>query len=141
MKVTVKPREQFKRIMLFLTILVLILYAFGNTSDSVVYMYLREKFQWTLKKYTLYQSAKSILSIVGTLVGVYLLHKILKISEPILIIVGFFFIIASYIWFALAQTDWHLYLGNNLFIFGYCLICLFFSWKCTLRRWFRQSYD
>lgn len=79
---------------------------------TITFLYLREKLSWTVEKYTLYISGKSSLNIIGTFIGVYLLHKLLGIPEAPLLILGFTSLIVGYAIMAFAVNDLQIYIGR-----------------------------
>lgn len=114
-KSTFKRRENFDRAIILLSILLLTIYIFLINGDgSVVFLYLREKFQWTLEHYTLFNSAGNTVWILGTIFGIYFLHKLLNITESVLILVGFLSMCNGHLIAGFATQDWHIYMGKKL---------------------------
>lgn len=52
------------------------LLSFADGSDTVFYMFVREKFEWTILQYNAYSSTAILTQVVGNLFGVYVLVKV-----------------------------------------------------------------
>lgn len=112
-RTTFKSREDFIRSIVLLNLLMLTIHIFVMNGDgSVMFLYLREKFDWTLTKFTLYNSATSIIWIIGTMGGTYILHKLLHVKEAVLILIGFISILSGSLLQGFGRTDWYLYAGK-----------------------------
>lgn len=55
-------------------------------SFSVFYLFLREKFRWTLKDASLFQTFTSVLTTAGCIIGIAIFKKILNISDILLVL-------------------------------------------------------
>lgn len=109
-KVAVKRRENYARPIILLTVSILSIYIFIINGDSAVtFLFLRSKFGWTLRKYTLFSSVHNVLWILGTVVGVYLLHKLLVVTESVLVLMGLLSMLNSVLLQGLAKDDWAIY--------------------------------
>ncbi|KAJ8931992.1 hypothetical protein NQ314_015038 [Rhamnusium bicolor] len=109
-KTAVKKRENFKRAIILSSVVILSFYIFSiNGDNGIMFLYLREKFDWTLTKYTLYSSATNVIWIIGTITGTFLLHKLLKVKEAVLLLVGFISIVIAALLQGLARSDWYIY--------------------------------
>ncbi|XP_017785339.1 PREDICTED: uncharacterized protein LOC108568644 [Nicrophorus vespilloides] len=108
---TIKVRDGYKKPMLLLCIASLCLYIFAINDGSLMYMYLIDKLQWSMESFTIFSSVHSIFFIVGSILGVYLLHKILKIAETSILLVSFVFMMVSQIIISFATDTWHIYLA------------------------------
>lgn len=86
-----------------------------NGDGSVMFLYLREKFDWTLTKFTLYNSATSVIWIVGTMGGTYILHKLLHVKEAVLVLIGFISVITGSLLLGFGRKDWYIYAGKIYF--------------------------
>lgn len=118
LKTSFKKRQHYDRCTVLCCIFCLSLYIFTiNGEGSIIFLYLREKFQWSLEKYTLYSAFHNIAWIIGTMFGVFILQKVLRIPETILIFVGFVSMFNGALMIGLANTDWSIYGGfKNYFI-------------------------
>lgn len=54
-------------------------------SFSVFYLFLREKFRWTLKDASLFQTFTSVLTTAGCIIGITIFKRILKITDVLLL--------------------------------------------------------
>ncbi|KRT79364.1 membrane transporter [Oryctes borbonicus] len=115
LRTTFSPRENYVRCVLLLTIVILTLYILGSTSDSsVFYLFLRFKFQWSLERYTLYKSLKDLFWIVGIYFGLAVLHRLLKIGETPLMLLGFSTYFVSELIQGFANANWQIYLAGGI---------------------------
>lgn len=108
-----KRRPNFDRIIIWLVITALgaSIFALEGTG-TVSFLFLRERFEWTVKEFSFYDATAITFMIVGNLVGMYGLKKLLGVSESILAAIGFScYAIHSGIW-AVAYEPWHLYLAT-----------------------------
>lgn len=98
-------------------IVLIVAFLLAVTADgSIIFLYLRRKLDWSLEKYTLYNGGRSLAWICGSMVGGYILHKLLDIPEAILILIGFLCTCGSTIIQGFATKDWHMYLGKLEYI-------------------------
>ncbi|KAJ8925662.1 hypothetical protein NQ315_009507 [Exocentrus adspersus] len=116
---TFKRRERYIRTLILLNLVLLTIVIFIINGDSgIMFLYLREKFDWTLTKFTLFSSATNVVWIVSTMGGTYLLHKILKIEETVLLLIGLIFALVSALLQGLAKTDAYLYTAGGVRCFS-----------------------
>lgn len=47
---------------------------------TVFYLFVREKFQWTIRDFTIYETVYQIKSLLGSIIGFLLLRKVRNIS-------------------------------------------------------------
>lgn len=111
-KVVFKPREKQKRAILLCSIVLLVLYIYQHYNNSVIFLYLRESFAWSLEQFTVFKTIFLSLWIVGTMFVVGVLHKVLRISETVLLLVGFLSMLNGALMFGLASSGWHIYAGT-----------------------------
>lgn len=110
---TFKRRPNHKRLLIMLCLTITSLFIFAVMSEGgSLYLYLRLKFEWTLKEYTLFTSVRDVASIGGTIFGVYMLHKKLKVDESILILMGLISCLDGTLVQGLASTSMHIYFGG-----------------------------
>ncbi|XP_018576193.1 proton-coupled folate transporter isoform X2 [Anoplophora glabripennis] len=118
-KTTFKRREYFIRSIILLNLLILTIHIFIMNGDgSIMFLYLREKFDWTLTKFTLFNSATSVVWIIGTMGGTYILHKLCNIKEAALILVGLISTTAGSLLQGFGKADWYLYTAGGVRCLG-----------------------
>lgn len=115
LKTTFSPRESYVRCVLLMTIGIATVYILAANSDtSVFFLFVRKKFEWSLEQYTLYKSVKCVLWIVGIYLGLSVLHKLLKLAETPLLLLGFVSYFVSVLMQAFATEGWQLYLAGGV---------------------------
>lgn len=116
----------FDRTSVICTALLLGLAAFVWTDVSINFLYVRERFNWSLEKYTLFSSIEMCIYICGTLLTVYVLHKIVHIPETVLMLIACISLLNGSLMFALAKHDSVIYLGMCSFYNVILLLVSFF---------------
>uniref|UniRef100_A0A6P7FL03 Uncharacterized protein LOC114331362 n=1 Tax=Diabrotica virgifera virgifera TaxID=50390 RepID=A0A6P7FL03_DIAVI len=107
---TFKDRGEHKRALLLIAILSTAILGFQVTGDmGIIYLFFTERFDWSYKMYSLYNSFYYIFWIIGTMGGTYFLHNLLKIKDTILIIVGLISFIISFTMMIIAKNDYFIY--------------------------------
>ncbi|XP_066138566.1 probable peptidoglycan muropeptide transporter SLC46 isoform X2 [Euwallacea fornicatus] len=105
-----QSRAHFNRAIILLLVLTLALYFIAIIGcSSVNFLFLRAKFQWTLQKYTWFNSGTSVLWITSTMVVVYVFHHKLHVAESKLILSGFVSLAIGAVVEGLARVDWLIY--------------------------------
>jgi MFS transporter, PCFT/HCP family, solute carrier family 46 (folate transporter), member 1 len=85
-KTCFKKRQLNEKKILWKLILILVFSIFTfHGAYNIFYLFLREKFQWTLQDATLFQTFTSIITTVGCIFGITIFKKLLKISDIILL--------------------------------------------------------
>lgn len=85
LKAVVKSRLLHERKTLWLLIVILINQGANSTAAmEVFYLFAREKFQWTLKEATIFESTSLLTAVLGSFVGLLLLKRLLKISDVLI---------------------------------------------------------
>lgn len=118
-RVTLKPRANYAREIILLMVASSVVTVLTLGDSGVMFLYMRERFGWTLTKFTLYNSAMSVLSILGNIIGTFLLHKYLSVTESVLIMMGLLSAIDGHLLQGLATKDWHIYVGKYV---CFCLL-------------------
>ncbi|KAL3288495.1 hypothetical protein HHI36_002937 [Cryptolaemus montrouzieri] len=114
-KSVARKRSNYERSIILLCIAITSLFIFAFIADnSIIYLFLRSKFGWSLQKYNIFYSLRESLSIVGLFLGVYGLHKKLGVSESILILMGSLSSFSSSLVQGLASIDAHIYFAAVL---------------------------
>ena len=113
---TFKPRRNYDRFIVLCCILILTIFIVAVNGDgALAFLYVREKFHWSLQQYTLYSAAHNVAWVVGTLFGTYVLHKLMKIPETFMLLVGFTSMFFGMLMMGLAIYDWEVYAGKYVF--------------------------
>ena len=111
---TFKKRDNYVRFTVLCCILMITLSTITVTGGgSVMFLFLREQFHWSLQKYTLFAAAGSVCQILGTISAVYVLHKVLKIPETVLILVALLSSLNGALMMGLAHSYWTVYFGTT----------------------------
>jgi PCFT/HCP family folate transporter-like MFS transporter 1/3 len=136
LKTTFKGRQNYDRFVVLCCVLMLTIYILAINGDgAVIFLFLRENFHWSLRKYTLFSAAHNVTWVLGTVIGVYLLHKLMKISEAIMIVVGFMSMLVGMLVMGLAKYDWEVYTGTYIFYISK----LYFGYNCTFSAAFSRA--
>lgn len=115
----VRSRPNHLRTIILFCIAIVSIFLFASLSDGgIIFLFFRKKFNWTIKEYTRYSSVRDFLSIIGTFGGIYGLHKILKIEEMVLVLLGLLSVFNGAIIQGLATLDSTLYFGAALRCLG-----------------------
>ncbi|KAF2896624.1 hypothetical protein ILUMI_09552 [Ignelater luminosus] len=110
-KYTFKRRDNYGRLMILIMSLILVIYVLADNANSITFLYVRQTFHWSLETYAMYSSINTITTALGSVAGIYFLHKLLKINESFLIMIGFISVLSSSILNGLANKSWHIYLA------------------------------
>ncbi|XP_050323859.1 uncharacterized protein LOC126755374 [Bactrocera neohumeralis] len=81
---------------------------------TVFYLFVREKFHWTVRDFTFYETVSHMVPMFGALVGFLILRKVFSMSVVTLALLAFLSDIASSIVRGVASEPWHLYLAVAL---------------------------
>lgn len=111
-----KQRVRYNRIVLFCVVFMLTLFMFTCNDSTLLFLFVRRKFHWSLRQYTFFSSSTSIVWMFGTFLSVYVLHKKIRIPESVVLLVGFLSFLNGSLLYGLASTDWHMYAGKHLFL-------------------------
>ncbi|KAB0804710.1 hypothetical protein PPYR_01680 [Photinus pyralis] len=118
-KTTFEERPGLDRPLLLSVILMTVIFLLAVTADgNIVFLYLRRKLSWTLRQYTLFASCRKISWIIGSILGGYVLHTLLKVEESVVILLGFLSVMANVLIQGLASKDWHMYVAGAVICFG-----------------------
>ncbi|XP_068156775.1 probable peptidoglycan muropeptide transporter SLC46 [Drosophila tropicalis] len=95
----------------FLSIFVL------DGSMPIMYLFIRQKFHWSVREITLYETAREFVPMIGAVFGFLILRKIFGLSLVTLTLLSIFSEILSNVSRGLAYLSWHLYLSLCLGVF------------------------
>ncbi|XP_053963389.1 proton-coupled folate transporter-like [Anastrepha ludens] len=108
-------RPSFDRAIIWLTMITLTIALFTMEGDSnVTYLFFRAKFEWTLKDYTLFNAARIVVQIIGSIFALILLRKVLKVSIVSMTMLSLACCVLESTVRATAMYWWELYLGMIL---------------------------
>lgn len=81
---------------------------------NVFYLFVREKFNWTVQEYTTYNAVGIVCGVIGGILGIVVLRKVLKFSVTSLALLGVGSAIIDSLILSLAIYPWHLYFGTAI---------------------------
>ncbi|CAH1116536.1 unnamed protein product [Phaedon cochleariae] len=109
-RIPFKRRVKYKRAIILLITGLSMIYIFVMNGDgAVLILFLRGKLHWTLKQYTLYNSASNVAWILGTVIGTYFFEKLLKVTASVIILMGLLSVLNGALLLGWATTDYHVY--------------------------------
>lgn len=82
----------------------------GNV--TLFYLFTRNTFDWTIAQYNLYAATSTIMQVFGNIIGMYILSKLLGMSEIMIALIAYGSGMTEYIIAAFAMAPWQLYLGE-----------------------------
>lgn len=118
LKTCFKKRPFQERKILWSLIFILVITIFTlNGSGTVFYLFVREKFHWTLKEATLFDSMTILTSIVGCTIGLLIFKKLLKFSDLTIAIISILSMLVDSLIKATAQTPTLMYIASGVCMF------------------------
>ncbi|KAH8367101.1 hypothetical protein KR084_000689 [Drosophila pseudotakahashii] len=76
-----KRRPNFDRAIIWLTMIALTIAIFDMEGEGTVnYMFMQDQFNWTIKDFSLFNASRIVIQIVGSIVGMVVLRRVLKMS-------------------------------------------------------------
>lgn len=112
-----KREKNGRKILWFLVVIPTFVVATMHGTASLNYLFVREKFSWTLREWTIFESSNTLISAFGLLVGLMLFKKYLKISDMKIAIFGLSLSVVDSTFKALATQPYHLYLASAITLF------------------------
>ncbi|KAH8285452.1 hypothetical protein KR054_009496 [Drosophila jambulina] len=74
-------RPNYDRAIIWLTMVALTIAIFDMEGEGTVnYMFMQEQFNWTIKDFSLFNASRIVIQIVGSIVGMVVLRRVLKLS-------------------------------------------------------------
>lgn len=114
----VQPRPFKQRGTLFLLTIILTLTSFStHGTNTVFYLFVRQRFGWTLQDMTLFEAASMSLMIFGSILGLIVLKKWLKFSDLSLSMVALASLTVDALIKTFATQSWQLYLASAVALF------------------------
>lgn len=78
---------------------------------SVTFLYTRNKFSWDAKEFSFYADASFVIGLIGSIGGIAVFTKCLKMSNEFASCIAFFFKSISYVIAGLGNSSWCMYLS------------------------------
>ncbi|XP_065210869.1 lysosomal proton-coupled steroid conjugate and bile acid symporter SLC46A3-like isoform X2 [Planococcus citri] len=129
LKVLFKKSLGEKKKIVYVLLCVHVLVWFSSEGEkSVLYLYLRYKFNWDERMYSLYSTYRLIGIIVGTIFCSIFLSKYLKIHDGLIGAFAGFWDTLAVIGFLFATKNWHLYVIPIVDIFHGVAIAVYYSY-------------
>ncbi|XP_030385657.1 uncharacterized protein LOC115632572 [Scaptodrosophila lebanonensis] len=111
-------REHHARAIIWLVTMAMFLSIFVfDGVMGVMYLFVREKFHWTVRDYTFFETVSHLVPMLGALVGFLVLRKVFRLSVVTLALLAFFSEILNNMAKGLATQAWHMYLSVALGVF------------------------
>ena len=118
MKTCFKKRAFKERRILWCLIMILMFTVFTmNGTSNIFYLFVREKFNWTIKEATLYSSASMLISIIGCILGLLVLKKLFNFSDISLAFLGITSGLIDSIVKSIAQNSSMMYFSSGISLF------------------------
>uniref|UniRef100_A0A6E8VLP0 Major facilitator superfamily (MFS) profile domain-containing protein n=1 Tax=Anopheles coluzzii TaxID=1518534 RepID=A0A6E8VLP0_ANOCL len=115
MQTCFKRRPNYDRLIIWLIILALAANIFAmDGSQTVFLLFLRERFEWTVKDYSYYDASAIVFMIIGNTAGLYVIRKLFNPSVTVLAALGYCCYAINSTIQALASEPWHLYMGTAI---------------------------
>ncbi|XP_058828289.1 tetracycline resistance protein, class A-like [Topomyia yanbarensis] len=102
-------RPNFNRPIILMGVIALGANLFVEQYQTVFFLFVRKHFNWSVRKYSFYNSADTVFLMFGNLVGTYGLQKKLGLTEAGITAIGFFTSFLGSVAVAVASESWHLY--------------------------------
>lgn len=113
-----KHRENNGRKILWALMLIVTLVVFTmHGTGTLNYLFVREKFQWELREWTIFESSNTIISVFGLFIGLTILKKAFKISDMKLAMLALLSSIIDSTFKAFATRSFHMYLSSGISLF------------------------
>lgn len=86
---------------------------------NLEYNYTRTKLHWAVKEYTTFSAVNTTITFLGSLIGVILVQKLLRISDLLFSMFAFLSSTVECLIKTFAVTTWFMYLGKFNFSFNH----------------------
>ncbi|KDR06884.1 hypothetical protein L798_03365 [Zootermopsis nevadensis] len=114
-----KRREHYGRAIIFLVIIAVSTCVITMEGDSAVsFLYTRDKFGWDIRTFTQFGSLSTLISVFGTVAGMYIFSVWLRIPDSMFASCVFLTKCGQTLICGLAPKDWYLYVGCAVGILG-----------------------
>ncbi|KAF5308138.1 hypothetical protein FQR65_LT06317 [Abscondita terminalis] len=113
-KTVLKPRPHYGRGIILATFVILGLGIFALLGlGSVTYLYLRNRFAWSLEDCTYFTSVMTVIGILGGVLALIICYKVLKLTEVSILLLSFIVCTLSYIFQGLARNWLEIYIAKS----------------------------
>lgn len=109
-----KARSGYDRGIIWLTVVIGAFSVLGSGGSNIFYLFTRNKFNWTLEQYTMWQSADLLSIIVGNFLGILILKKVFKLPDIAIAFVSVLCFSGDSFIKGLASHGWQLYLATGV---------------------------
>lgn len=86
-------------------------------SSTVFFLFVREKFGWTVHDYAIYDSMSILVQVVATVIGIYGLKKLCRVSDPMIAVIAACGLVLDGVTKSVAQVPADLYLGEYFTVY------------------------
>lgn len=118
LKTCFKKRSFHERRILWCLIVILMFSIFClNGTGTVFYLFVRERFDWTLKDATLFSAANLVASMIGSALGLTLFKKYFNCSDLSLAVLALVSVFVDSLMRTFAQTGIQMYIASAVTIF------------------------
>ncbi|XP_037887492.1 proton-coupled folate transporter [Glossina fuscipes] len=113
-----KKRPCYDRtIIILITGTIFLSYFVWDGIVGVFYLFVREKFQWSIRDFTFYETISHIVLLIGSVIGFLILRKFFHLSVVTLALLAFASEVLRSFVQGIASEPWHLYLAIALGFF------------------------
>ncbi|KAH8359501.1 hypothetical protein KR093_007208 [Drosophila rubida] len=113
-----KPREHNARGIIWLVTLAMFMTMFVvDGVMTVMYLFVRQKFHWSIREYTFFETVSQLVPMVGAMLGIVILRKLFGLSVVMLALLSLSSEILGNLAKGFAHLPWHMYLSIALGIF------------------------
>ncbi|XP_055607123.1 proton-coupled folate transporter-like [Uranotaenia lowii] len=109
-----RPRPGYDRAIIWLTVVVGAVTVLGAGATNVFYLYTRMKFNWTLKDFTMWQSADFLSTIIGNTLGILVLKHLFKLPDTAIAFLSVLCYTSDNFIKGLASQGWQIYFATGI---------------------------
>ncbi|KAJ8980669.1 hypothetical protein NQ317_013281 [Molorchus minor] len=107
-----KKNPANNRTYIFIVLLTIFIYSGVNSGESnCFYLYVQRELKWTVVEFSYFITVNIVIHLVGTIVGIPLLTKVFKFSDPMILMVTLADKIVCNLFLGFAKTDTVMYAG------------------------------
>ncbi|KAH8369650.1 hypothetical protein KR093_000527 [Drosophila rubida] len=108
-------RANYDRAIIWLTMVALTITIFNMEGENTVnVLFMREQFDWTIKDISQFNAARIVIQIVGSVAGMFLLRRVLKVSTVSIAMLSLAACVLESTVRATAKYWWEMYFGMTL---------------------------